>query len=464
MTLAELLRDRARLDAFLDSAIDALDPAAPVPPPIEAITDEWLRLGLRPGDVVLVTFPNGRFLLHHLFAVLAAGGIPALLPAASPPGRLAMIAEAFGARAIVTMRVRPLERAASWRALGGGEALLLPERPTPDGAVAGDMILMTSGTSGISSGCLFEVDALLRNAAKHAAAIGMTNGDALLVTLPLHFSYALVAQAFAALVTGARIVISGPPFQTAAYVRTIGEYGVTVSSITPILARHLRLDHPVLPARLRALTIGGDQLAAADVVELLRRAPDRELYLTYGLSEAGPRVSTLAAHAEPEKRLTSVGLPLPGTRVFFADAAADAPRELLISSDTLMKSRVGLVVGKPKPWHAPNVLATGDFFTIDEDGYLYFRGRAADFAMTGGEKVSLASVRGVVASIEGVVSAKTNVVTEGGNTHFDLILTLAGGAQLTEASVRRELNRVLTRAEHPRSIEIIAATASPAYK
>src|SRR5437763_641149 len=99
MTLAELLRDRARIESFLDASVDVLDESAATPG-IDEIAVEWRRIGLAPGDIVLIALPNGRLLLRHLFGVLAAGGVPALLPPSAPSGRLEMIAEGFGARAI----------------------------------------------------------------------------------------------------------------------------------------------------------------------------------------------------------------------------------------------------------------------------------------------------------------------------------------------------------------------------
>jgi len=52
--------------------------------------------------------------------------------------------------------------------------------------------------------------------------------------------------------------------------------------------------------------VGGDSLAPEHVADLLRARPGRELYLTYGLTQAGARVSTLSAHAEPGEILDVV--------------------------------------------------------------------------------------------------------------------------------------------------------------
>src|SRR5205823_150846 len=158
-------------------------------------------------------------------------------------------------------------------------------------------------------------DSLVRNARRHADAVGLTGRDTVLVNLPLFYSYAIVAQALAALVTGARLVVSGPPFSPEAYEAAVGRYAVTSSSLTPTIARLLLAQGTRLPVGLRMLTVGGDRIAPEHVTRLRSANPDVELYVTYGLTEAGPRVSTLAAHREPPGRHGSVGVPLDGVTV-----------------------------------------------------------------------------------------------------------------------------------------------------
>ena len=76
---------------------------------------------------------------------------------------------------------------------------------------------MTSGTSGVSSGCVFDFEAILLNGKRHADAIGQRADDTVLLNLPLYFSFALSSQALASLTRGNRLIISGPPFHQAGY-------------------------------------------------------------------------------------------------------------------------------------------------------------------------------------------------------------------------------------------------------
>ncbi|OLT27059.1 polyketide synthase ligase, partial [Actinomadura sp. CNU-125] len=325
---------------------------------------------------------------------------------------------------------------------------------------SGRALLSTSGTSGAFSACLHRIDALLRNARRHAAAVGLTAADTVLVNLPLYYSYAMVAQVLAAYVTGARIVVTGPPFTPAAFESAIAARGVTHTSITPELARRL-LARGIVPAPgPRVLTIGGDRMHPAHVTRLLAARPRGELYLTYGLTEAGPRVLTLAAHAEPHSRHASAGLPLPGVRT----ALRDDTGELLVESDTVLERKIG---GPPaeRTLIAPGRIATGDVFTIDDDGHHYFRGRLSDFAVIRGEKVSLGGLRQTVHAIEGVVRCTPRLEQDvNGENAIDLDIAVADPGPETEALIRAELNSLLLPAERPRAIRIAATVPEDFHK
>ncbi|MBN1203847.1 MAG: acyl--CoA ligase [Myxococcaceae bacterium] len=441
------------LDAFLDRVED-LSGALPLPRQslrIAELARQWQQRGLHPGDIVLLSLPNSTALLAHTFGVLMAWGVPALLAPSTPPTRQQSLAEAFRARALLAVRPPALngENLQIFE-LGGTQVSMLPASGPP-AATPGEMVLLTSGTSGFSSGCVFDVEALLRNASRHADAIGLNSSDTVLVNLPLYFSYALVAQAFASLLRSARLVVSGPPFNVGSYHQMLSTCGVTVSSLTPVLVRMLLQGGHEFPSTLRVLTVGGDQLSPDHVARLLASRPGRELYLTYGLSEAGPRVATLAAHREPPHRFTSVGVPLPGTRVWVDTAS----KELFVSSDTVMKRRIGLIEGeRARSLQAPGILATGDFFEMDDDGYLSFLGRRSDFLVRRGEKICVASVRRVASTLPGVLLARVTHLTDGDESDYDLTLTVLEGTT-SPRDLEAGLMRLLRPGERPRQLHVV---------
>ena len=271
--------------------------------------DGLARLRLDPGTVVILALSNGRTLLRHYFAVLLAGAVPLTVSPAASSARIARLAAEVGAGAVIAARLDPHRYGVTAAAkLGDAEAVVLARRtPQPPGTV----LMLTSGTSGLFGACLHHVDSLVRNGARHADAVGARRrhptGEPAAVLLVRD-----CGAGVSALGRGARLVISGPPFSPPAYRDILARHEVTSSSVTPTIARLLLAEDHKLPAGLRMLTVGGDLLAPAHVSGLLATNSAVELYVTYGLTEAGPRVSTLAAHREPASRFGSVGVPRRG--------------------------------------------------------------------------------------------------------------------------------------------------------
>jgi long-chain acyl-CoA synthetase len=439
-------------------SVDGSDIAQPWT--VAAIAARWRALGVCDGHVVVLALPNGVALLRHFLAALAAGAVPALVSANTPGARLTAIAHAFGARAIASIRMPDTVDFGRTGSVAELEVQVVPGDPLP-AAYPGELILMTSGTSGVSSGCVFDVSSVVRNAERHAAAIGLGGDDTVLVNLPLHFSYALVAQAVASWRVGAKLVVAGPPFRTAKYADALTRHRVTVSSLTPPLVRQVIADGAGSWRDLRALTVGGDAISVGQLEGLVASMAGREVYVTYGLTQAGPRVATLAAHLAEGRRLASVGLPLAGTEISFSrHEGPGGVRELLVRSDTVMKRRIGRVENGRSDWDAPGTLATGDLFSQDADGFLYYHGRLSEFISVAGEKLSLASIRRMVGELPGVVSSRTVVVPSGDESAFDLVVT----ATAPQAVVTDSVLRLLRLAERPRRIEIVPLGDDAGYK
>ncbi|MFI7702665.1 class I adenylate-forming enzyme family protein [Nonomuraea sp. NPDC049480] len=445
--------DLPEVAAFLERVADE----SPAPrEPLDDTLGHLAGLGLPPGTVVVLALANSAHTVQLHLSALLLGLVPLAVSPSTPPARVRELALRLGARAVVARRLVPeILGVAHARTVGHAEAVLLPggEQRHP----AGRVLLSTSGTSGMASACLHRLGGLLRNARRHAASVGMGGDDVVLVSLPLYYSFALVAQVLASYVTGARVVVSGPPFSPGAYRRTLLKHGVTHSSLTPSVARRLTDDEEQLPAGLRVLTVGGDRLPAEAVARLLSARPSGQLYLTYGLAEAGPRVSTLAAHAEPAHRHASVGLPLPGVRAFLRQPDEASCGELMVESDTVLVRKLGGQAPGGRGLVRPGLVATGDRFHIDDDGYLYFRGRLSDFVMIRGEKVSLVSVRQAVQSLPQVAHCTPRVGRdEDGTAALDLEIVPADQRPGIEESIRHALRTMLLPAERPRRILITA--------
>ena len=118
---------------------------------------------------------------------------------------------------------------------------------------------------------------------------------------------------------------------------------------------------------------------------------------------------------------------------------------------TAKRLRPGLLPGG-------QVLYTGDYCRLDEEGYLYFVGRMDDIIKTRGEKVSPKEVENVLMSISGVREAAVIGVPDAilGQA-VKAFVVLDADAVLSEKAIQLECQALLENFMVPRDVAIVSA-------
>ena len=218
--------------------------------------------------------------------------------------------------------------------------------------------------------------------------------DISLSVLPLFHVFGQTTGLWLPLSLGLTIVTYANPLEFKTVSRIIREEKPTIMLATPyFLAGYLKQSEPGDFASLRVVVAGADKTP-----DWLRHAyRDKhgvEVYEGYGATETSPVISVNVPRAN---RPGSVGKPLPGVRVKITDIGTGAElgrgREgkILVKGDLVMKGYLGDVeetaLRIEDGWYE-----TGDMGVLDEDGYLWHRGRLKRFIKVGGEMVSLVAV------------------------------------------------------------------------
>jgi acyl-CoA synthetase (AMP-forming)/AMP-acid ligase II len=239
--------------------------------------------------------------------------------------------------------------------------------------------------------------------------------DRVLCVLPLSFDYGLY-QLLMSVRVGATLVLEEGFAFPGRVVRLLEEQSITglpgVPTVFQMLTALRGLSERRLPD-LRFLTNTGAALPAGLTDAIQRTFPHARLFSMYGLTEC-KRVSYLPPE-ELAVRPTSVGIPIPGTEAWIddGDGTAVAPGEvgeLMVRGAHVMQGYWGDPRAtnerlRPGRWPWERVLATGDLFRRDEDGYLYFVGRRDDLIKSRGEKVIPREVEDVLLAAPGVREA-----------------------------------------------------------
>jgi len=188
----------------------------------------------------------------------------------------------------------------------------------------------------------------------------------------------------------------------------IHTYGCTtfagVPTVYNILLRRSHLASIPLPG-LRRLVQAGGALAPESVEELRKIVPTTEFFVMYGQTEATARISCLPPNRLAEK-LGSAGLPLDNVRVRIVDDKAQEAQngqsgEIQVRGPSVCEGYLDDPEATRSKFDG-GWLRTGDLGSLDEDGYLWIRGRTGEFLKIRGLRVSLAEVEAKVAAIPGV--------------------------------------------------------------
>jgi long-chain acyl-CoA synthetase len=398
------------------------------------------RDGVRPGDRVALYLPNTPIYPIAFFGVLRAGAVVTqvsplyvrddlvcLLADAAPKAivtleilhpNLAAVAERVSVPITYVGRLRDLypvprrwfvnlvlrrrglptamPRGPGIRHWGEaiGAAGAPPALPAFDPATTVAVLQYTGGTTGVPKAAMLTH----RNLVANVTQLNTWNTtrepgrEVILAALPFFHVYGLTVALLVGLVEGSTVVIQTRP-EPGELLRLIDRYRPTQLPGVPALYRAL-LDRPDLPRyRMRSIKfcMSGSAPLPPDVQRRFEAATGAVVIEGYGLSETSP-----ATHVNPiggERRLGSIGLPLPSTDQRLTDPEHPERAVPLGEVGELTVRGPQVMLGYYRqPSETVQVLRdgwflTGDLARLDADGYAYIVDRKKDMIDVGGLKV-----------------------------------------------------------------------------
>jgi len=381
------------------------------------------ELGIARGDRVAIVLPNAAETPQAIYGVLRCGAAFAPINPTIKEDKLTRLLEHVGAAAVVCDSERsPVVRSAAKRA-GGipvvADVAALQSAGTPPSPAPLDAdlaaVIYTSGSTGEPKGVTMTHGNMSFVAGSIIEYLEMGPADRILSVLPLSFGYGLYqlltcVEAQATLVLEPGLGLPGRVVQVLEQEQITGLPGVP--TVFGVLISLRGLADRELP-HLRFLTNAGAAMPEATIEAVRRTFPGARLYSMYGQTEC-----TRVCYLPPDQldvRPTSVGVPIPGTEAWIEDddgkvAAPGEVGELIVRGSHVMQGYWRDPEGtaerlRPGRWPWDRVLATGDLFRQDPEGYLYFVGRRDDMIKSRGEKVAPREVEEILHAIPGVREA-----------------------------------------------------------
>ena len=431
-------------------------------------------MGVKPGDRVLLVAGNRAEVLALLGATAWLGAM--LVPLNLRLSPVEMVQQSRDAAPVLA--VVDAGCAALWQAawpegmpgvmtvdLDGTDASLAcagppTAAPVPrqDAPELGVIMLYTAAVEGHARGAVLAQSQLMASAWQTGRVWSLGVDDRWLGVLPL-FHAAGIGLSLALLGVGGASVLL-PRFDPAAAVAAVDQHRVTVcATFAPMLGAMLdaALTHGASLGSLR-ICMG---LEPPGVLErLATQCPLAGFWSAYGQAEVSSMVCLGLHHERPG----AAGRAVAPSKVRVQDAtgqpeATGVQGEIAVCGPTVFMGYWEVQAQRPfkpaDPWHR-----TGDLGRFDEDGWLWFTGRAAhkQLIKTGGENVYPAEVEQVLlehpAVAEAVVFGRPDE-RWGEGVHAACVLRQ--GAVVDEEELIRFMAQRLARYKRPQSIQFVAS-------
>ena len=325
------------------------------------------------------------------------------------------------------------------------------------------LFVQTSGTTSQPKIVMLTNDNLISNMLSFRSAMDFQHHNTVYCALPLNHIYCICAQILTHISIADTFIINELPFFIKDFLRMVNLYNVTITAFVPYMAIMLA-QYPDssgnLLSTLKYITLSGAKTPKLIYNILTKRFGTVQFINTYGMSEAGSRISVAAPN--PEKFPSdSVGRPIPQVSVKIVDekeknVPANSAGEIFINSSGVMKGYY------KQPALTANTiidgwLRTGDIGKLDEKGNLYILARKKDIIISGGENLCPVEIEEHLfshpaVSEVAVVGQKHNLLQE---IPFAFIVKKNPSEKLTTIEIIEYCKNKLSNSKIPKTIKFI---------
>jgi acyl-CoA synthetase (AMP-forming)/AMP-acid ligase II/thioesterase domain-containing protein len=404
-TVPELLRTRAasRPDAPALLGVDgSVLTYAALAEQVDATEAALRALGVEQGDRVALVCENGPQAASAFLAIASSAVCAPLNPRYQRQeldfylddldARLLVAGPGVGeaARAAAAARDVPVVALTTDGLLEPGPAVRGIDRPAPATGSDVALALHTSGTTSRPKLVPLAHRHLCASARNVATSLALTPDDRCLNVMPLFHIHGLVAAVLASLHAGAGVVCA-PALEPAGFAERLSALGVTWFTAVPTMHQAI-LDHARPNGRPTGLRFVRSSSAALPppVLTGLERAFGCPVVEAYGMTEAAHQ---MASNPLPpaERKPGSVGLPAGPEIAILSPAGGRLPAgevgEVAIRGENVFDGYHANPDANSEAFTG-GWFRTGDEGYVDDDGYLFLRGRSKEIINRGGEKVA----------------------------------------------------------------------------
>ena len=441
------------------------------------------RLGIEPGDRVCVAIPNRIEFLYTYWAAIRLGAVVVPINFRMAARGVNFVLRETEAKAlfvhqeawklldearqgvdaienVVTCGVEAEGCVAFEDLIASGSGSARPADVSPDDLA---VIVYTSGTTGDPKGPMLTHDNLVYNIRNTIYSHSFRHEDVHILVVPLFHCTGLNSIITSSAFTGATVVLAPRP---------------DVTELAPMIARHRATTFIGVPtlhyflvsmknleqhdlSSLRLIAYSGSPMPASTIRALRDKFPGVWLHNFFGLTET-ISITNALSDCDADEKPESVGPALPDVGMSIIDERGNEcpPGEI----GELCFRKENVVQGY---WRRPGLIEesiagewfrTGDFALVDEQGYLFLKGRKKEMIIVAGENVYANEVELCLCAHESVLEAAVVGAQATGMLAYmgelvKAVVVVRPGETLTELDVKRHCSERLPSYKVPRVVE-----------
>ncbi len=317
-------------------------------------------------------------------------------------------------------------------------------------------ILFTSGSEKEPKAVQLTHRNILHNVNAVPNIIDVTSDDTFMSMLPFFHVFGLTVDFWIPIILGCTIVTYPNPLDYRIVSQLVKEFKATIIAATPsFFYGYLQKSEPGDFSSIKFAIAGADKLPEK-VYEGYLKKHNIKIFEGYGTTETSPVIST---NTPQFSKLGSIGKPIPDVQVRVLDINTDkilGPNQegkILVKGDLVMLGYLGDLEETSLRIHN-GWYDTGDIGIIDDDGFLWHRGRLKRFVKVGGEMVSLVKVESILSKLlpEDVICCVVDVPNPVKGA--DVVAAVANG-NFDMQAVMKQLKKELPAIALPRQFYVI---------
>ena len=319
----------------------------------------------------------------------------------------------------------------------------------------------TSGTTGFPKGVMLTHRNILNNGYYIGERQKFTEEDRLCITVPLFHCFGIVLAVMAIVTHGATMVMIElfDPLMVLGAVqkeKCTALYGVPTMFIA-------EFSHPMFDifdlSSLRTGIMAGSPCPIEAMKKVVKDMHMTEITSVYGLTEGSPGFTQTSVDDPLEKRVETVGKPLPNCEVKIVDPetgktlGTNQTGEICCKGYNVMKGYYKMPEKTKEVIDKEGWLHSGDLATCDDEGYYSIVGRIKDMIIRGGENIYPREIEEFIHTIDGVMDVQVvGIPDEKYGEIIGAFIIKEEGSQLTSEDVRDYASNKIARYKVPKHI------------